>query len=56
MKRLEGITYVLDEYHIEKYLMKLTSHMLDSQSDARDELRYVIRKKTKKNLKNLLIS
>lgn len=54
MKRLEGITYVLDEYHIEKYLMKLTSHMLDSQSDARDELRYVIRKKTKTEFNELV--
>jgi len=54
MKRIEGITYVLDEYHIEKYLMKLTSHMLDSQSDARDELRYVIRKKTKTEFNELV--
>ena len=54
MKRLEGITYVLDEYHIEKYLMKLTSHMLDSQGDARDELRYTIRSKTKSEFNELV--
>lgn len=47
MKRLEGITYVLDEYHIEKYLMKLTSHMLDSREDVSNELRNIIRRKSK---------
>ncbi len=54
MKRLEGVTYVLDEYHIEKYLMKLTSHMLDSQGDAKDELRNTIRKKTKAEFNELV--
>lgn len=27
MKRISGITHVLDEFHLEKYLTKLTSHM-----------------------------
>lgn len=31
MKRIAGITYVLDEFHLEKYLTKLTSHMKDSR-------------------------
>lgn len=31
MKRISGITYVLDEFHLEKYLTKLTSHMKDSR-------------------------
>ena len=27
--RIKGITYVLDEFHMRKYLTKMTSHMLD---------------------------
>lgn len=51
MKRIAGITYVLDEFHLEKYLIKLTSHMKDSREDALDELRTAIRSKTKQDLK-----
>lgn len=49
MRRIADITYVLDEFHIEKYLTKLTSHMKDSRDDAADELRTAIRSKTKKD-------
>ncbi len=48
MKRIAGITYVLDEFHLEKYLTKLTSHMKDSREDACNELRAAIKSKTKK--------
>lgn len=48
MKRIAGMTYVLDEFHLEKYLTKLTSHMLDSRDDAKDELKKIIRRKSKK--------
>ena len=51
MKRIAGMTYVLDGFHLEKYLTKLTSHMLDSRDDAKDELRMVIRRKTKDEFK-----
>ena len=44
---MAGITQVLDEFHLEKYLIKLTSHMKDSKTDAIDELRATIRSKTK---------
>ena len=54
MKRLEGVTYVLDEFHLEKYLTKLTSHMKNSREDAADELRKVIRSKTKKEFTRLV--
>ena len=47
MRRLSGITYVLDEFHLEKYLTKLTSHMLDSRDDAKEELRRLIRREGK---------
>ncbi len=46
-KRLHGIEYVLDEFHMSKYLLKMTAHMLDSQGDARDELCKVIKSGTK---------
>ncbi len=54
MKRISGITHVLDEFHLEKYLTKLTSHMKDSRDDAADELRTAIRSKTKKAFNELV--
>ncbi|MCI5712699.1 MAG: ISLre2 family transposase [Lachnospiraceae bacterium] len=54
MRRIAGITYVLDEFHLEKYLTKLTSHMKDSREDAADELRRAIRSKTKKDFEEIV--
>lgn len=54
MKRIAGITYVLDEFHLEKYLIKLTSHMKDSREDALEELRTAIRKKTKQDFEEIV--
>ena len=54
MKRIAGITHVLDEFHLEKYLTKLTSHMKDSQEDAAEELRKAIRSRTKKDFVELV--
>ena len=51
MKRIAGMTYVLDGFHLEQYLTKLTSHMQDSRDDAKDELRKIIRRKSKKEFK-----
>lgn len=53
MKRIAGIVHVLDEFHLEKYLTRLTSHMKDSRWDAADELRRMIRRGTKKEFKEL---
>ena len=47
MRRLSGITYVLDGFHLEKYLTKLTSHMLDSQEEAKEGVRKAIRREGK---------
>lgn len=47
-KRIDGITYVLDEFHLQKYVTKLTSHMLDSVDDARNEIYQALRKDKKK--------
>lgn len=46
-KRIRGLSYVLDEFHLQKYLIRLTSHMKDSTDDARKELCDAIRRKTK---------
>lgn len=54
MKRIAGITYVLDEFHLEKYLTKLTSHMKDSREDAADELRTAIRSRTQKEFEAIV--
>lgn len=43
MKEIANITYVLDEFHLEKYIIKLTSHMLDATSDVRKEIYDCIR-------------
>lgn len=53
MKRIAGITHVLDGFHLEKYLTKLTSHMKDSREEAAWELRNAIRNKTKGEFKEL---
>lgn len=49
MKRIANITYVLDEFHLSKYLMKMTSHMKDTQETARQELCEALQKGTKKD-------
>ena len=54
MRRIAGITYVLDEFHLEKYLTKLTSHMKDSKEDAKDELRDAIRNKNKNDFEEIV--
>jgi hypothetical protein len=42
-KRINGLTFVLDEFHLQKYITRLTSHMLDSTDDARSEIYAAIR-------------
>lgn len=54
MNRITGITHVLDEFHLEKYLTKLTSHMKDSREDVAEELRKAIRSKTKAEFTELV--
>lgn len=55
MKRIAGIVHVLDEFHLEKYLTRLASHMKDSRWDAADKLRRTIRRGTKKEFKELVV-
>lgn len=46
-KRLHGLVYVLDEFHLKKYLVKMTNHMPGSAEDARTVLCQSIKEDTK---------
>lgn len=46
-KWIAGSTFVLDKFHMQKYIIAATSHLLDSAGDARSELYYGIHKKAK---------
>lgn len=52
--RIEGITYVLDEFHLEKYLTKLTSHMKDTREDAKKELVHAIKYEKKSDFEAIV--
>lgn len=52
--RIAGITYVLDEFHLEKYLTKLTSHMKDTREDAKKELVHAIRYEKKSDFEEVV--
>jgi len=55
MRRIEGISYVLDEFHLEKYLLKLASFLpKKEQGDALEKMRETIRRKTKAEFKELV--
>lgn len=46
-KWIAGSTFVLDRFHMQKYILSVTSHLLDSASDARSELYHAIHKRAK---------
>ena len=52
--RIAGITYVLDEFHLEKYLTKLISHMKDTREDAKNELVHAIKYKKKSDFEAIV--
>ena len=57
--RIAGITYVLDEFHMSKYLVKMTSHMTRSYSkedvkEFRKILKEIIRDNTKDEFRNAI--
>lgn len=54
MRRIGGVIHVLDRFHLEKHLTKLTSHMKDSADDAREELYRTICKGTKAQFAQLV--
>ena len=50
--RIAGIISVLDEHHVNKYLVSMTSHLYDSAEDGRSLLREVIRNGSKVEFEN----
>lgn len=54
MHRIGGVTHVLDGFHLEKYITKLTSHMEDSRWDVSSEMRKIIRYKKKEDFNALV--
>ena len=46
-KWIAGSTFVLDKFHMQKYIVSATSHLKDSAGDARDEIYHAINKKAK---------
>ena len=53
-KRIAGITSVLDEFHLQKYLLKMTGHMKDSTADAGKELRDAIKSGTRADFQEVV--
>lgn len=53
LNQLYNTEFVLDEFHLSKYVLQMTSHMLDSQYDAKVEVCKVIRNQTKKEFREL---
>lgn len=53
-RRIAGVVHVLDEFHLQKYITKMTSHMKDSIDDAKDELMYAIRRQGKEDFKRIV--
>ena len=54
-KRLPGITYVLDGFHLEKYLIRLVPHLNRKERiPILEEFRQAIRNQTKKNFRELV--
>lgn len=45
---IAGVTVTMDEFHLQKYLLKITRHLMDSRLDAISELRKIITYKNKK--------
>lgn len=51
-KHLHGLVYALDEFHMQKYLIKMTNHMLDTADDARKALCKSIMEDTKEEFRS----
>lgn len=54
MKSIAGVKYVLDEFHLSKYVSKMVRHMKDTEDDARAEVYHTIRRENKKTFMELV--
>ena len=50
--RISGIVTVLDEFHMSKYLLKMSGHMLDEAEEVRKELKRLIKEGTKEEFRS----
>ena len=50
---LEKAVFVLDRFHMEKYIQKSVSHLLDSASDAKNEIYGAIKEKDRKEVRSI---
>lgn len=46
-KWIAGSSFILDKFHLQKYIIAATSHLMDSAGDARSELYHAIHKRAK---------
>jgi len=53
-RRLAVLNYVLDEFHLSKYMIRATSHLLDSAEDARQEMYKAMKRGTKKDFEKVI--
>ena len=54
LSRIQGLINVLDEFHLQKYMLKLTGHLMDEAEETRKDLYKLIRKGTKKEFQELV--
>ena len=48
-KRISGLVYALDGYHLNQCILKMTGHMLDSAEEAREMICHTIKKGTRED-------
>lgn len=53
MKNIVGAKFILDEFHLSKYVSKMVRHMLDTKEDARSEVYKTIQYENKKTFVEL---
>ena len=54
IRHIGGIVHVLDQFHLEKNIRRLCSHMKDSADDVSEELHRIIGKGTKQEYREML--
>ncbi len=52
-KYFAGLTVSLDEFHMRKYILKMTRHLKDSREDAAEQVYKIIKNGTKKDFEEL---
>lgn len=53
-RKLAGLTYVIDGFHLSKYMIRATSHLLDSAEEVRNEIYEAIKRRTKADFEKVI--